>query len=242
MRNLLLTRWIPLAAGFISLCGLACAAEPASTLDIARFARIVTWDPDRTDGARAGRIEEFRAEDLFLNPMCRSQRWHLPRARKHQRPGLHRAAVAQPPRVEGSGPGIPDSAPVPPTNSVQVQGWFGESAWQGSWKPLVGRDAGCRQPPGLSPLARSRCGADAEDSLGLSGQRASLVAVCLPSPRSRWQTVNLRVEAEKPARGARGEITICNGELLPVAAAQGLLDAEPGRSSGMRTRLKARSA
>ena len=32
--------------------------------------------------------------------------------------------------------------------------------------------------------------------------------------RSRWQTVKLRVEAEKPAKGARAEIIICNGELL----------------------------
>jgi hypothetical protein len=44
------------------------AARHASTpsVDIAPFARVVTWDPNRTDGARASRIEEFRAEDLFL--------------------------------------------------------------------------------------------------------------------------------------------------------------------------------
>src|SRR5208282_2476148 len=35
-------------------------------VDVARFGRVVTWDPNRTNGARASRIEEFRAEDVFL--------------------------------------------------------------------------------------------------------------------------------------------------------------------------------
>ncbi len=64
-------------------------------MDIARFARVVTWDPNRTDGARASRIEEFRAEDLFLEsdvPVSRDGT--LPGAGEHQRPGLHRAPVA----------------------------------------------------------------------------------------------------------------------------------------------------
>src|ERR1017187_8207313 len=39
---------------------------PQTSVDIAPFARVVTWDPNRSDGARASRIEEFRAEDLFL--------------------------------------------------------------------------------------------------------------------------------------------------------------------------------
>jgi hypothetical protein len=39
---------------------------PEEPLDIAPFARIVTWDPDRTDGCRCSRVEEFPAEEVFL--------------------------------------------------------------------------------------------------------------------------------------------------------------------------------
>ena len=40
--------------------------ETEPRVDIARFGRVVTLDPNRNDGARASRIEEFRADDLFL--------------------------------------------------------------------------------------------------------------------------------------------------------------------------------
>ena len=38
----------------------------AEDVDLGQFARVVTSDPDRRDGARAGRLEEFRAENVFL--------------------------------------------------------------------------------------------------------------------------------------------------------------------------------
>ena len=44
----------------------AARRELEPRVDVARFGRVVTWDPNRSDGARASRIEEFRAEDVFL--------------------------------------------------------------------------------------------------------------------------------------------------------------------------------
>ncbi len=32
---------------------------PEQTVNMAPFARVVTWDPNRLDGARASRVEEF---------------------------------------------------------------------------------------------------------------------------------------------------------------------------------------
>jgi hypothetical protein len=40
--------------------------KPAEPVDVAPFARVVTWDAKRMDGARASRIEEFKTDDLFL--------------------------------------------------------------------------------------------------------------------------------------------------------------------------------
>jgi hypothetical protein len=36
------------------------------SVDIARFARIVTSDPTRIDGASSGRVEEYQTRDVFL--------------------------------------------------------------------------------------------------------------------------------------------------------------------------------
>ena len=74
--------------------------EVRPSVDIARFARVVTWDPNRNDGARATRIEEFRAEDLFLEANVPVQPdGTLPGAGEHQWAGVHWPPVAESPRA-----------------------------------------------------------------------------------------------------------------------------------------------
>ena len=109
---------------------------------------------------------------------------------------------------------LPAGAQVPDTNAIQVQGWFGESAWQGTWKPLGGeiQIAGNRAVFRLSPKA----GVVQTQKIRWIFPATAQTVVRRPTAftRSRWQTVNLRVEAEKASKGARGEIAISNGELL----------------------------
>jgi len=197
------------------------ASRPAShdevtqPVDIARFARVVTWEPNRLDGARATRIEEFREEDLFLETdlspkadgtyaapvspdgvACIGLQW------------LNRRALKEL-AIEFAGTG-----PVPGTNTVEVQGWFGESAWQGRWKALAGQllASGERLVFRLSPNAgvfqtqKVRWVFPANGKPVLRGLSAYT--------RSQWQTVNLFVEAEKPGRRARGKLTVYNGEIV----------------------------
>jgi hypothetical protein len=192
--------------------------EPEPPMDIARFGRVVTWDPNRNDGARASRIEEFRAEDVYLetnvplNPDgsyrlavstnglgCIGVQWLNRRALKEV--ALEFMAGTQ----------------IPPTNAVQVQGWFGESAWQGAWKPLAGelRATGNRLVFRLSSQAGVVQTQKIRWVFPAGGQ--TVVRGVSAFTRWRWQTVSLRVEAEKPAKGARGATTVCNGELLAHA-------------------------
>jgi len=115
------------------------ASQP---VDVAAFARVVTWDPNRADGCRASRIEEFRAEDLFLETDlapgpdgcytvpaatnglgCIGLQWLNRRALKELRLPFK------------------DAAQAPSAEAVQVQGWFGESAWQGHWRALPGTNS-----------------------------------------------------------------------------------------------------
>ena len=184
-------------------------------VDIAPFARVVTWDPTRTDGARARRIEEFRAEDLFLESDVLVQpdgTWRVPVSTNALGciglQWLNRRALKEVVLEFSSG------MRVPATNAVHVEGWFGESAWQGNWKRLEGevQSNGNRLIFRLSPKAGVVMTQKVRWVFPASGQAA--VPRLSAFTRSRWQTVKLLVEAEKPAHGTRCELVICNGELL----------------------------
>jgi hypothetical protein len=188
---------------------------PEQPVDMARFACVVTWDPNRTDGTRASRIEEFRAEDVFLESNLSASpdgTYRVPVSAKGlgciglqwlNRRALRELALE-----------FPAGAKVPVTNAVQVQGWFGESAWQGDWKPLAGE----MQAIGNRLVFRLSLKDSAVQTQKVRwvfpATTQTVVRSLSAFTRSRWQTVNLRVETEKTAKGARGEIAISNGELL----------------------------
>ncbi len=195
--------------------------EPEPSVDIARFGRVVTWDPNRNDGARASRIEEFRAEDLFLEsdvPVQPDGTYRVPVSANGlgciglqwlNRRALKELALE-----------FPAAAVIPATNAVQVQGWFGESAWQGNWKPLAGemQRVDCRLVFRLSRqagLVQTR-----KVRWVFPATQPTEVRALSAFTRSRWQTVKLVVEAEKPAKGARGELLIYNGELLSASSSR----------------------
>ncbi len=190
--------------------------QPEPAVDVAPFARVVTWDPNRLDGARASRIEEFRADDLFLEsdlaagpdgtyrvPVstnglgCIGLQW------------LNRRALKEL-ALEFPAPGT-----IPATNAVHVQGWFGESAWQGTWKPLAGELQAAdnrlvfRLPPGagLAQTYKVRW-------IFPASEQTAVRPPCAFT-RSRWQTMRLLVQAEKPARARGGTLAVYNGELVP---------------------------
>ncbi len=188
-------------------------AEPR--VDVAGFGRVVTWDPSRTVGARANRLEEFRADDLFteteLQPDrngyyvvpvwtngvgCIGLQW------------LNRRALCEL-ALE-----FADGVSLPPPTSVRVEGWFGESAWQGAWKPLTGEvvhDDG-------RLIFRF-----AHNSGMVQAQKVRWVLSSAPRPfpvrlsaftRSRWTTTNLVVQVESSKAARRGKLTVWNGEVL----------------------------
>ena len=194
---------------------------PGQSVDIAPFARVVTWDPNRADGARASRIEEFRADDLFLEstvPAGADGTYRVPVSTNSlgciglqwlNRRALRELALE-----------FPAEARAPATNGVQVQGWFGESAWQGGWKPLAGevQALGNRLVFRLSP----RAGVVQTQKIRwvFSATGNTLVRSLSAFTRSRWQTVKLLIEADKSARSARGELAVHNGELLSEDGSQ----------------------
>jgi len=110
-------------------------AEHGGQFDAAPFAQVVTSDPSRTDGARAGRTEEYRAEDIYQERAvqgdgdrgyvvpwyedgrgCIGLRWLESRRLAQLAVAFHGKSVR------------------PETASVEY--WEGPTLWQGQWKPV----------------------------------------------------------------------------------------------------------
>jgi len=187
----------------------------SASLDMAPFGRVVTWDPKRKHGAVASRVEEFRAEDLFTETDL------VPRE----------SGFYEVPIIEGEGCiGIQwlnrrkvkelalecalDSQFLS-ADGVKVEGWFGESAWQGQWEPLAGelRKNGNRlvfsvgNKAGILETSKVRW---------LLPTTAPRLPVRLTAfTRSVWATTNLFVQLEKPTR--RAKVTVWNGEVVSPA-------------------------
>jgi hypothetical protein len=187
--------------------------------DVARFGTVITSQANRIDGSNADRLEEYRAEDLFLNPelkanaegiytltpnsqgiACIGLKWLSKRPLRELRLRL------------------PKGTPIPLLDAVSVQGWVGESAWQGNWLALEGEKSiegdelviqlSSKAPKGgllQTRMIRWLLPA-AGKSVAVGEQKAYT--------RSRWDEVSVLVEAENPSAGARGQVRIFNGELL----------------------------
>ena len=189
------------------------------SVDVARFATVITSDPSRLDGARASRVEEFRAEDLFLTPElganpdgsytvtpnaqglgCIGLKWLSQRPLRELRLRL-----------------APGSVSILP-KAVQVQGWFGESAWQGNWLPLDGAKSLESDEVVMRLSAKAPRGGLLQTRmirwLLPTGGKPIIVRELKAFTRSRWAQAEVQVEAENPPAGARGQVRVFNGELV----------------------------
>ncbi len=109
--------------------------EKREWFDIAPYGEVCTWDASRMDGARAGRIEEFHAEDLYLDQRLKPEGdgvYLLPASgcigltwfeqRRFQRLTIE----------VGIGLVAPEAA------GVHVEAWMGTYPFQGDWRTLAG--------------------------------------------------------------------------------------------------------
>ncbi|HEY5913416.1 MAG TPA: NPCBM/NEW2 domain-containing protein, partial [Verrucomicrobiae bacterium] len=193
---------------------------PAAPVDIAPFGRIVTWDANRLDGARANRIEEFLAEDVYLETTLAPERDGayrlLPGSNGLACIGiqwLNRRALAQLELL------FETQSETPASDKIQVQGWFGESAWQGTWKPLAGdiELKGSRIEFRLGPGAGTN--QTRKIRWVFPATKETRVRGLSAYTRSRWETVQVMFEMEAGRKPDQSEIRIINGE--PVSASSG---------------------
>ncbi len=198
-------------------------AQPA--VDIARFARVATWDPNRKEGCRAKRTEEFLAEDVFLETDLAPNAggaYSVPVATNglgcvglqwlNQR--LLRELSLQ----------FADPSQMPAPDAVRVEQWIGESAWQGQWVSMAGEMSVVGERLVFRPkLSAKKMG----DSLTRKVRwilpvtaKPVVVRGLSAFSRAGWAEVKLVVQADQPAKDARGELSICNGEAVGEAPTQ----------------------
>ena len=185
-------------------------------IDIARFARVCSSNPNRMEGTRAGRTEEFPAADVFLGKEllpCAGGGFEVPAwPGRIGCIGLEWTELRFP-RELILEPAEPER--VKSADAIRVELWAGESAWQGKWVALdaAGQPAGngwsWRVPAGAIPQGTQKV-------RWLFEEMGRPVPIRRISVRARGssQEVRLRFESARPGAGGVARIEAYNGELL----------------------------
>ncbi len=199
----------------------AAARGPVMGMDVAPFGRVATWDPQRMAGTAAGRVEEIPAGDIRLHrdvlpepdgsyrvPVtgqsgCIGLRWDENRM-------LRQVALA-----------FTDPAAIPPAESIQLQTWSGESAWQGNWEPVqvVPQQLDNQLIWSFTPLSSMR-GTQKVRWIFAGTETPPVIQGLHAYSRSRSVTVDLRVESTTPGRGGPVAITLHNGLFSDASTAR----------------------
>lgn len=191
-------------------------------VNIVPSGRIMTCDPQRMHGTKATRLEEFPAADYVLDRTLlpgRGGAYQVPVTNGLACLGLEwlNRRLLKSLALEVAG-----DSPMPATNDVRVEAWFGASLWQGEWKPLNGQlaIAGRRLEFEISP--KSPAGGllrtwKVRWVWPAKGGSASVNNVAAYT-RARWENVILNVELGQP--------TGVGASSLPKRAGLGVVDGE----------------
>ena len=191
-------------------------------VDVAPFARVVTWDPHRMDGAKSNRVQEFLKEDVFLDTPVRAgdSGYTVPA----QQDGLGCIGLqwAETRLVNSLAVEFPEDGFMPPTEGVQVQYWTGESPWQGAWKTLKGEIQSEKNRWTLAITMKEngefpRTGVDKIRWVFPGARQPIVVKQLAAYTRSRWDTAVLRFESETVEPGKQASIEAYNGVLVECA-------------------------
>ncbi len=202
------------------------AVPPHAGFDVARFARVVASDPARNDGARSSRIQEYRAEDVFLETDMRPDdrgRWLVPAA--PTTPGRGTIGLRWIERRLVRSLAIEFETAPASTGGAEVQFWAGESPYQGGWTPLRGTITAegnrwtFRVEPRENPKLRG--GTWKVRWLLPVGGSPLVVQRAFAFTPSLLATTDLRIQFEQWPKGRPADVEIYNGEFVEPTAHAG---------------------
>ena len=197
---------------------------PEDGVDIARFARVQTWDPARMDGARNSRTEAFKADELFLGTELLPSNGVYTVPRYGDGTGCIGLEWIERRRVRQLALAFQGSAP--PADGAHLQYWVmantgitkGGSTWQGHWEPLAGKltaeasrwlfDIDWKGNPNASTgTLKIRW------ILPASSSNANLTDLSAYSD-SRWTTTDVVFQTDGPLSGGQASVEMYNGEII----------------------------
>ncbi len=181
-------------------------------VDVAPFARVLSWDPKVMQGTKANRSDEFPAEDIapyreilpsaektYAVPVsngmgCIGLQWDENRI-------LRRVALE-----------FPSAAAVPPAKSIQLQYWTGESEWQGNWQPAeAAPEKVANSLIWRFGLEETKAGTQKVRWVFADAKEPIAIGRISAFTRSQWKTADVRIEPAVPATMRRSRIEVYNG-------------------------------
>ncbi|MHB8863951.1 MAG: NPCBM/NEW2 domain-containing protein [Pirellulaceae bacterium] len=192
----------------------AAKLPPVTGVDIGPFGQVATWDPARMTGTAADRVQEFPAEDVRLHREVLPEAdgmYRVPLQGGHGCIGLRwdeNRLVRQAALV------FADAANIPAAETIQLQSWSGESAWQGSWEhvTVAPEQVENRLVWNFTPRSSSRGTQKIRWVFSdLSPATPVVVKGLQAYSRSRWITLDLRIESTQPATGDPVQLALLNG-------------------------------
>ena len=212
----------------------AYAEVEAEGFDIAPFARVVTCDPARHSGARSGRVEEFRPDDVFLEwpiPELPAGGYKVPLFENHT--GCIGLQWAERRLLQEVGITFAADTSLPSLDEIKVEYWssegrtddwanVGQTLWQGAWRELPGDLV--QQAHSFKLLVDTSKVTEFSDRSGSQKVRWIFPAntdtlvveqlTALSELGSAVATGAFHIEMETPAPGQSGEVALYNGYIV----------------------------
>ena len=201
----------------------------AEGFDVARFARVVASDPLRHDGARRSRVQEYRAEDVFLE-------WDLPPNDAGEYVVVAKDGVGtiglrwiERRAVRSLVLEFAGGSEVPIPEGARVQFWAGESPYQGEWKWLNGlltangRRWTFRTDVGQNPNLRG--GTWKVRWIFHVGDRPATVRRLLAFTPAQTGVVDLRIQFDQSEKARPIDVETYNAEIVEPAEYAGKIRA-----------------
>jgi len=212
-------------------------------IDVARFARVVTNEPGRLTGAQNSRVEEFSADDLYLDTDLYPDdqgRYLVPTdADGRGAIGLRWIERRQ---VRSLAIEFAQAPPAQLAEWTEVQYWIGKSPYQGRWKTLNGIlvtqgdrwtfRVDARENPAL------RSGTWKIRWVLLTKDQPISVRRLQAFTASVIRTANLVLQFGSPDQGRQVELEMYNGEFVEPADSAGQTQARVAMAESIPVKVR----
>jgi hypothetical protein len=197
----------------------AADAFGSDSVDMAPFARVVTFDPNRMNGTVVDRLTEIPAEEIFFDTDVRLSadgNYTVPVNKNGL--GCIGLQWIESRRIRDIGIEFAKDSHIPSTAEVRAECWVGlgvdhvsgESNWQGNWKPLPAKI----EQNGNTWVVKSLRETRKIRWVFPKSDKPIIIRRLFANTISHYKTADVMLQLEEPMPGKHAEVEIYNGEIL----------------------------